>query len=289
MAAERSICAPDKHQWSDWVPGAPSSQAKTRICHRCGWFEQDDKQFMAGMPKSGRASYRQYVGAGERYDLIAAMTFNLLTTLGVREHHRVLDIGCGSLRNGRLLIPYLNAGNYVGFDPAQWAVEEAIKNETGEDLIRIKQARFFFSTSPADLDASLKFDYAFAQGIFVHSPMSLINGWLAKTAACLEDNGLFVASFGAGETDYQGDSWVYPSRVTYRMETMQAAAERHGFVFRPLHWRHPHGLEWVAFARPAHDTSWFTEETLTWNHKVDVDPDYRIWSWETGYRPPLAQ
>jgi len=37
--------------------------------------------------KPGDAHYRAYVGPPEDYDLIAAMTFNLLTTLGLRQHH----------------------------------------------------------------------------------------------------------------------------------------------------------------------------------------------------------
>src|SRR5207302_381599 len=51
--------------------------------------------------KPGDPHYRAYVGPPEDYDLIAAMTFNLLTTLCLRQHHSLLDIGCGSLRIGR--------------------------------------------------------------------------------------------------------------------------------------------------------------------------------------------
>lgn len=58
--------------------------------------------------KPGDAHYGAYVGPPEDYDLIAAMSFNLLTTLGLRQHYTLFDVGCGSLRIGRLLIPYLN-------------------------------------------------------------------------------------------------------------------------------------------------------------------------------------
>ena len=39
--------------------------------------------------KPGDAQYRAYVGPPEDYDLVAAMTFNLLTTLGLRQHRNV--------------------------------------------------------------------------------------------------------------------------------------------------------------------------------------------------------
>ena len=98
--------------------------------------------------KPGDPQYRAYVGPPEDYDLIAAMAFNLLTTLGLRQHHSLLDIGCGSLRIGRLLIPYLNRGKYFGVEPNEWLVDEGIRRELGETLVQIKRPTFFFSDSP---------------------------------------------------------------------------------------------------------------------------------------------
>src|SRR5213083_514418 len=124
--------------------------------------------------KPGDSHYRAYVGPPEDYDLIAAMTFNLLTTLGLRQHHSLIDIGCGSLRIGRLLIPYLNEGNYFGLEPNEWLVDEGIKRELGEALVRIKRPTFFFSDSPETvIRAKLSFDFALAQSIFSHCRLDL--------------------------------------------------------------------------------------------------------------------
>src|SRR4029450_11413927 len=98
----------------------------------------DDQESLGVGLKPGDAHYRAYVGPPEDYDLIAAMTFNLLSTLGLRQYHAVLDIGCGSLRIGRLLIPYLNAGNYTGIEPNKWLIQAGIRQEVGQDQIRIK-------------------------------------------------------------------------------------------------------------------------------------------------------
>ncbi len=124
--------------------------------------------------KPGDSHYRAYVGPPEDYDLIAAMTFNLLTTLGLRQHHSLIDIGCGSLRIGRLLIPYLNEGKYFGLEPNEWLVDEGIKRELGEALVRIKRPTFFFSDSPETvIRAKLSFDFALAQSIFSHCGLDL--------------------------------------------------------------------------------------------------------------------
>jgi hypothetical protein len=128
--------------------------------------------------KPGDPQYRAYVGPPEDYDLIAAMTFNLLTTLGLRQHHSLLDIGCGSMRIGRLLIPYLNRGKYFGVEPNEWLVEEGIRRELGETLVQIKRPTFLFSESPdAIAEAKTAFDFALAKSIFRHCGLYSIKAW----------------------------------------------------------------------------------------------------------------
>jgi hypothetical protein len=63
----------------------------------------------ASLP-AGAAHYRAYVGPPDRFDFMSATQFSLLFALGLREVHRVLDFGCGSLRLGRLLIVSLRCG-----------------------------------------------------------------------------------------------------------------------------------------------------------------------------------
>src|SRR5947209_17329648 len=121
----------------------------------------------------GDSHYRAYVGPPQDYDLIAAMTFNLLTTAGLRQHHKLIDVGCGSLRAGRLFIPYLNSGNYIGVEPNEWLVNEAIKHEIGEDLIRIKAPSFIFKSTLSATDP-VQADYAVAQSIFSHASRAQI-------------------------------------------------------------------------------------------------------------------
>ena len=67
----------------------------------------------------GSRDYRAFVGSPETYDAMSALQFNLLTLLGLRDHSSFLDIGCGSLRGGRLFITYLLPGRYCGVEPEQ--------------------------------------------------------------------------------------------------------------------------------------------------------------------------
>jgi SAM-dependent methyltransferase len=215
--------------------------------------------------KPGDAHYRAYVGPPEDYDLIAAMTFNLLTTLGLRQHHSLLDVGCGSLRIGRLLIPYLNRGKYFGVEPNEWLVEEGIKRELGEALLEIKRPTFLFSASPdAFTQAKVLFNFAVAQSIFSHCGLDLVKEWLFAISRSLAEDGALVATFLPGNEDSPTKGWVYPECVNYRPATMRQAAADAGLRFELLDWKHPRQT-WALFAAPKFDSGWFKNNPLTWN------------------------
>jgi SAM-dependent methyltransferase len=219
--------------------------------------------------RPGAAHYRAYVGPPEDYDLVAAMTFNLLTTLGLRQHHVLVDIGCGSLRIGRLLIPYLNTGNYVGIEPNPWLIDEGISRETGRDQIQIKHPRFYNASSPASLPPNETFDFALAQSIFSHCGPDLIQGWLQGISLHLKETGVLVATFLIGNDDCEKEGWFYPACVHYRVETMVTFASSAELKFVLLDWKHPR-QSWALFAKPKFDTTWFQNGSLTWNSWLEL-------------------
>jgi SAM-dependent methyltransferase len=218
--------------------------------------------------KPGDPQYRAYVGPPEDYDLIAAMTFNLLTTLGLRQHHSLLDIGCGSLRIGRLLIPYLNRGKYSGVEPNEWLVDEGIRREVGETLVQIKRPSFFFSNSPDTISqAKVAFDFALAQSIFSHCGLDLIKAWLSAISPSLAQDGALVATFLVGEEDSTRTGWIYPDCVNYRPATLEREAKDVNLRFEILDWKHPRQT-WALFAAPGFDSTWFNDRPLTWNESM---------------------
>jgi SAM-dependent methyltransferase len=229
----------------------------------------NDQESLGLELKAGDSHYRAYVGPPEDYDLIAAMTFNLLTTLGLRQHHSLLDVGCGSLRIGRLLIPYLNRGKYFGIEPNGWLVEQGIKREIGEALLQIKHPTFFFSDSPAALSqAKISFDFALAQSIFSHCGLDLISRWLSSISQSLAPGGALLATFLPNEEDSPRTGWVYPECVSYRPTTLKRVAVEANLRFEILDWKHPRQT-WALFAAPKFDSGWFKNKPLTWNRGLE--------------------
>ena len=58
--------------------------------------------------------HRQVVGG--LWDEMGALQLNFLKDQGMAPRDVLLDIGCGTLRLGRLAIDYLDPGNYWGAD-----------------------------------------------------------------------------------------------------------------------------------------------------------------------------
>lgn len=219
--------------------------------------------------RPGDEHYRAYVGPPREYDLVAAMVFNLLTSIGLRQHHRVLDIGCGSLRIGRLLIPYLNPEHYFGVEPNKWLVEDGIANEVGVDLVRVKKPTFSFRASMEDFGQPLNLDFGIAQSIFSHSGLDLIRLWLSQISSHLKEDGALIATFIAGPQDFQGSGWIYPGVVSYEPNTMADLAAELGFDFQILNWAHPRLQTWTLFSRPKYDDSLINGGVISWNRFIE--------------------
>ena len=193
----------------------------------------------------GSRHYRAFVGPPEKYDVVAATQFNLLTTLGLREHHTLLDIGCGSLRAGRLFIPFLLPGNYFGLEPNKWLVDDGIEKEVGRDLIKIKRPGFDHNSEFRLRAFGRQFDYLLAHSIFSHAAPGQIEKCLSEAAAVMHPESVLVATYIHGERNHEGEEWMYPDCVEYTEERMLQFARGAGLVSNPYSWPHPNNQRWL--------------------------------------------
>jgi SAM-dependent methyltransferase len=201
--------------------------------------------------KPGDDHYRAYVGPPGRYDFMGATQFSLLFANGLRERHRVLDVGCGSLRLGRLLIPFLRKGGYYGIDPNTWLIEDAIGNELGADIIRLKQPSF---SANADFDCSIfgqTFEFVIAQSIVTHCGPDLFGKLVSSAASVLKSDGLLLFSYIRAEqasADKQAPGWHYPECVAYTRQQVSHFLAESGLVGQAIPWFHP-AAAWHVAAR----------------------------------------
>ncbi|MFT5812689.1 MAG: tetratricopeptide (TPR) repeat protein [Psychroserpens sp.] len=187
----------------------------------------------------GDENYRAYIGPPLQYDFMGATQFRLLCSLGLRADHNVLDLGCGSLRAGRFLISYLEPHRYHGIEPNQWLINDAIKEQVGQDMVDIKQPKFdnnsTFNTSIFDI----KFDYIIAQSIFSHTGIDLLSEALANIQSSLNQGGYALVTFIKGEEDFDGSGWVYPGCVSFTTRTIKKLVLKADLFCKELPWYHP--------------------------------------------------
>ncbi|GAH82205.1 unnamed protein product, partial [marine sediment metagenome] len=86
--------------------------------------------------------YRAAVGPPDKYDIIGALQFRIMVAEGLRDSHTLLDIGCGSLRGGRLFLVYLRPSRYFGIEPQHHLVYDGIQAEIGESIWAVKKPEF---------------------------------------------------------------------------------------------------------------------------------------------------
>jgi hypothetical protein len=136
-----------------------------------------------------------YAGGPLRdFEKVGRHTLLQLITAGLLPSHRLLDFGCGSLRNGYWFIRFLDSDNYYGIEPVEKGVRAGLKHLIGPELEAIKQPSFNYSDDN-DIGAfGVSFDYVVARSILTHTCPGMLHRIL-ETFASSSPNGTMYASY----------------------------------------------------------------------------------------------
>jgi SAM-dependent methyltransferase len=182
----------------------------------------------------GLPDYQRH--AGSNWDFGAATQFALMFFLGLRQDHYLLDIGCGSLRVGRLLMVYLLPGHYYGVEPHRWAIDVMLEEEVGREFLS-KRKPVLSDDSGFNLSAfGREFDFILAHSIFTHATQAQVRKCLNEVAKALKPMGIFAATYSAGESDYGGNEWAWPNCISYQPATMLHFVEEAGLMAQHMAW-----------------------------------------------------
>ncbi len=170
---------------------------------------KSDNQYAAGLTISGMSGINQYdrqltqeqINAGKHRDMVGGMwdeigqlQFEFLCARGLKPGHRLLDIGCGSLRGGLHAIKYLETGNYYGLD-INPSLIEAGRHELRLAGLTHKNPHLALSESFELGVFRQKFDYVLALSVFTHLFANHIIRCLAEVRDVLAPEGRFFATF----------------------------------------------------------------------------------------------
>ena len=165
-----------------------------------------------------------YSGGNARdFERVGRHTFQTLLANGLLPSHRVLDFGCGSLRNGYWLIRFLDPGNYYGLEPVEKGVRAGLKHLIGPELEAVKQPRFLFR-SDNDISAfGVPFDYVVARSILSHACPGMLHRML-ETFAGSSPDGTFLASYWRYDLPPMPGWWQFRSRRNPEITRYQGMA-----------------------------------------------------------------
>jgi SAM-dependent methyltransferase len=156
---------------------------------------------------------------------LGQMQFDYLRGHGLAPGDRMLEIGCGNLRAGRLFIDYLDPGNYYGIDISPDILLQAATTladfglqDKLPHLTLVSDLRFAF------LPAS-RFRVVHAHSVFSHSPIEVIDECLAHVGRIMTSDAIFDFTFDRTEG---AEHHVLREDFYYRAETLIGLAESHG-------------------------------------------------------------
>jgi ubiquinone/menaquinone biosynthesis C-methylase UbiE len=162
-----------------------------------------------------RETIAHRLAVGLVWDEVGKWELELLVSRGLRPEHRLLDVGCGSLRGGLNFMTYLRPGHYFGVDisPELLAAGRHEVADAGlSDRLPVLRET---DTFEVDFD-SIRFDYALAASLFTHLPLNSIELCLARVAEVLTPGGeLYATYFPSPPGDARYSAWLHaaPTRL----------------------------------------------------------------------------
>jgi len=186
---------------------------------------------------------------GDLWEEMGQRQFDFLRAEGLLSHHRLLDIGCGTLRGGRHFIAYLEPGRYTGFDISQGAIQKAkalVEREGLADKRPVLEVNETKDLKFTDYQGKT-FDFILAQSVFSHLMEEHIDEAFRHVANVMHLGSKFFFTFHIGDrferrsnTDFQ-----------YPMRFFEELACRYGFALtdRSADYDHPRGQAMVCLTR----------------------------------------
>ena len=135
--------------------------------------------------------YKAAIGGGENWDEHGDLQRDFLIQRGLLPQHCLLDIGCGTGRLARKVVPYLEPYRYIGYDISVEAIRAAERlsfSEGWEDRF----PKFFLGDI---YTYGVPVDFAWAFSVFIHLPLEKVRDVMDRVTRRLKPDGQFLFSY----------------------------------------------------------------------------------------------
>ena len=145
------------------------------------------------------ARFDPQAAVGGHWEGMGRLQLDFLVDEGLRPHHFLLDVACGSFRGDRHFIQNLDEGHYAGIDKNPTLLEEGRKRSLKPPSLLERKPKLHqvgFRGQPQDLGTLLKqsYDYIWVHALFDHMPPATIRVCLRNLANVLKASGRLYAT-----------------------------------------------------------------------------------------------
>ncbi len=172
---------------------------------------------------------------GGYWEELGELQFSFLKPQGLEPEHRLLDLGCGTLRAGRHFIGYLEPRKYTGIELSRKSIDYG-HSLVEEEGLSPKQPNLILNS-----DGNLRFecvdgrfDFMLAQSVFTHLPEPFILECFDNVGKVL--GGTFYFTIIAVER-----AKISQKSFRYPVDWFRDVVESRGYVFadRSADYAHP--------------------------------------------------
>ena len=202
------------------------------------------------LAKIAAGHHRNIVGS--LWDEMGDLQLHFLKAQGLRPEHRLLDIGCGCLRAGVKLIPYLEPDHYYGIDAEKALLDAGYKRELAKAGLTDRLSRDHLYASKLFIHRRLEdatIDMAICNSVMTHLPMNAIRLCLENTRPTMAPGARLFMTF-----------FELPEDAPFAQPFTNAAGITTGPAADPYHYR---ASDMIHLAR---GTGWSANYIGAWDH-----------------------
>lgn len=200
---------------------------------------------------------------GGMWEEIGQLQFDFLIQAGLSPENRVLDLGCGCLRLGVKLVPYLEPGHYYGVDAEKKLLDAGFRKEIVKVGAQDRLERRNLYCSRLFLHERLPegtIDFGMCCSVMTHLPLNFLRVCLENAGRYFKPGGkLFLSFFELPEGARFSERHTNAKGITttghadpyhYYREDMIRPAAGAGWSARHVgEWEHPRGQVMMEYVR----------------------------------------
>ncbi len=163
------------------------------------------------MDSRSKVDPREAVGG--MWDEIGEFQLQVLKEHELTPQSTVLDVGCGSLRGGRKIIPYLEPGNYWGTELSGGMLNSGREILESDGLLDRRPNLIHTSNFSFDRLAGVEFTHVMFWGVFTDVPPESVAEAIHGLPELLTEGSIVIATFGLSDkhrSDYRQIRFMQP-------------------------------------------------------------------------------